>query len=361
MKNSYNQLNDFPKERVRSSIMAGIAQAENQNEKKKKSISRYRKMKRKILFAAGSVAVLFGILIGSSNYSPALASSLSQIPIIGSVFGDSNLIGLKQAQKKGLASNIRQTQTVNGISVTIDQILYDQNGITIGFGIESEKPLSEDYFGAGMDFMVNGKLPNGAGWGYEETVKSPTVRTAIQDIDVDEEIPDAFELGLVLNGEHDEKWYFSVPVKKITDIKQIPVQHTQQIDGIKLKVTDLKISETGIGISYESTEKETDFELSRGNYIEFLVVDQDGREITNHYGGIRGEKVKNSLVYKSTKKLDPIDASVKELTITPYLDLPKDGGGVEMDENGEERELEFKGNTLQPVEFESFKVKIPEK
>ncbi|MFE4243261.1 hypothetical protein [Peribacillus butanolivorans] len=43
-------------------------------------------------------------------------------------------------------------------------------------------------------------------------------------------------------------------------------------------------------------------------------------------------------------KFDPISEDIKELTITPYLALPTDGGGVELDENGEYRELDFKGD-----------------
>ena len=93
---------DFPKDDVRSAIQAGIAQAEAQVVKKKdgshnrKSKSR----KRRVLYGLGSVAAIFVILLVFSSYSPALANSLSRIPFIGSVFGDSDLIGLRQARDK---------------------------------------------------------------------------------------------------------------------------------------------------------------------------------------------------------------------------------------------------------------------
>lgn len=361
MEKSHNQLNDFPKEQVRSAIQKGIAQAEAQISNNMNSTHSYKikNRKRKILYAVSSGAAVFGILVGSSYYSPALASSLSKIPIIGSVFGDSELIGLQQAQKKGLTSKIGETQTINGISVTLDEILYDQNNITIGLKIESEKELGEWYFGAGMDFTINGKLPNGSSGRYGEDIQSPTVRTAIQDITVKEDMPSAFELGLILHGKNGETWYFSTPIKQITDIDKIPIQHSENVDGIHLTVTELSLSETGASISYESSEEGTDFELSRGGNIEFLMVAQNGNKITGHSGGVRGEVLKSSIVFKSNKKFDPIDSGVQELIITPYLALPTDGGGVEIDENGKSKELEFKGDSLQPVEFKSFKVKIP--
>ncbi|KKE77959.1 DUF4179 domain-containing protein [Bacilli bacterium] len=357
MKKSHEPFDDFPKEQVRSAIRSGIIRAEEQittpHTKKNNA-------KRKLVYAFCSVAAVIAILVGSSYFSPALASSLSQIPIIGSIFANSDLIGLQQAQKKGLTNEIGETQTVNGIAVTLDEILYDQNNITVGLYIESEKELDELYFGAGMDFTIDGNFPSGSTGSYGENILSPTTRTAIQEINVTEEMPENFELGLILHGENGEKWYFSTPVQKITDINKIAVNHSQSVDGVDLKVSELSISPTGLSLSYESSEDETDFELSRGGNIEFKVVDQDGNEITGHSGGASGELVKNKIVFKSNKHFDPIDSNVSELTITPYVVIPSGGGGVEVDENGNEKELEYKGDMIQPVEFESFKVRIPQ-
>lgn len=362
MEKSHEQLNDFPKEQVRSAIQQGIAQAKAQISNKMNGTPSYpiKSRKRKILlYAVGSIAAIFAILVGSSHYSPALAGSLSKIPIIGSVFGDSNLIGLQQAHKKGLTSIIGETQTINGISVTLDEILYDQNKITIGLKIESEKELGEGfYFGNSVDFTINGKYPSGGSGGYKEVIQSSTTRTAIQNIKVTDDMPNAFELGLTLHGKNGETWYFSNPIKQITAIRKIPISHSEKVDGIDLTVTELTLSETGVSISFQSSEEGTEFELSRASYIEFLMVDQDGNEITSHSGGVTGKKLKNRLVFKSDKQFDPIDSKVTELTITPYLELPTDGGGVEYNEDGKPMELEFKGGSLQPVEFQSFKVKI---
>ncbi len=90
------------------------------------------------------------------------------------------------------------------------------------------------------------------------------------------------------------------------------------------------------------------------------MTDENGKEITSHSGPVTGKRHKGIMVFNGQNKFDPVSEGVKELTITPYLALPTDGGGVEFDENGESKELEFKGDSLQPVEFESFKVKIPQ-
>jgi hypothetical protein len=362
MKKPHDTLDEFPKEEVRSAIQAGIVRAEEQMNNKINKTYRYKmnKGKRKFLYAMGSVLAVFGILIVSSHYSPALAGSLSQLPIIGSIFGNSDVIGLRQAHEKGLTSKVGETQTVNGISVTLHEILYDQNNISIGLIIESDKELEESYFGAGMDFTINGKLPAVYTGGYGEDILSETTRTAIQEINVTEDMAEEFELGLILYGKNGETWYFSTRVEKISSIHKIPVQHSQYVDGVNLEITEVSFSETGVNIVYESSEEETDFDRSRGGYIEFLVMDQDGNEMAGRMGGASGERVKDKIVFKSRKQFDPLDSNVTELTITPYLVIPSDGGGVEIDENGKEKEVKFKRDSIRPVEFDSFKVKIPQ-
>ncbi|PKG22910.1 DUF4179 domain-containing protein [Niallia nealsonii] len=362
MQKSPDHLNDFPKEEVRSAIRAGILQAEAQQNVYINNKHRNRKniRKRNIVYTLAGLAAAFGILVGSSYHSPALASSLSQIPIIGSVFGDSNVVGLKQAQKNGLTNKIGETQTINGISVTIEEILYDQNAITVGYKIEAEKELGENYFGSGANFTINKTYsPVGSG-GYGENIQLSTVRTAIQELTVTKDLPNAFELGIVLHGDKGETWYFSAPIKKITDIKKIPIQHSQKASGINLTVTEITLSKTGVGLSFESSEKGTDFEKNRASFIEFKLVDQNGKEVKSYSGGGMGQIIKNNIVFTSTKKFDPIDSDIKELTIIPYLALPENGGGIEWGENGESNELEFKRDSLQSVDFKSFKVKIPE-
>lgn len=358
MKNPYEDSHDFPEEQVRAAIHLGIANGEAEKKQGKKI--KLNSKKRTFVYALGSVAAAFVILIAFSHQSPALASSLSKIPIIGSVFGDSDLIGLQQAQEKGLTSQIGETKTINGISVTLDEVLYDQNNITVGLKMESEKELGEEYFWSGMDFTIDGKKPSGASGSYGEEVLSSTSRTAIETISVTDEMPNEFDLGLLLRGEKGENWYFSVPVKQANDIKQIPVQHKETVDGIQLNVTEFSYGASGASVSFKSSEDAVlvDDGRDRAGEIDFKMEDQDGNEIKSHSGGVKGERVKDKMIYTSNKQFDPIDSDVTEVTITPYLDLPTDGGGVEIDENGEETELEYKKDSVHSVEFKSFKVKI---
>lgn len=352
MKERHDQSEVFPQDDVRSAIQAGITKAQMEMGEIKPNPS---KGKQKIMYAIFSVAAVLGIIIFSSFQSPAIAYSLSKIPIIGSVFGNSDIIGLQIAQENGLALEIGETKTINGISVTLNEVLYDQNNISIGLIIESEKDLEEFYFGAGMDLLIDGKYPKMTTGSYGEEIISETTRTAIQMIGVTEDMPEQFELGLILNGKNGETWYFSTPIEKIKDIKTIPVAHTQTVDGIQLIVTDMSISKTGISLNYVGEETGVEFGESRGQYMEFHIVDQDGNEISGITGGSSSEMKDGKIVHRSLKYFDPIDSDVTALTITPYLSIPSSGGGV--NEYGDHFNIDYSG--IKPVQFESFTVEIP--
>lgn len=358
MKNQYEKDDHFPEKQVRTAIQLGVAKAVV--EKEQGNQAKKRNKIRTSIYVLCSIAAAFIILLGISYQSPVVASNLSKIPIIGSVFGDSDLIGLQQAQEKGLTNQIGETKTINGVSVTLEEVLYDKNNITIGLKMESEEALDDAYFSSGIDFTIDGRVPSSGSGSYGEEILSPTSRTAIETISVTDEMPSEFDLGLLVQGENGEKWYFSTPVNQANDIETIPVQHEETIEGIELNVTEFAYGASGASISFNSVEdaKLVDEGRDRASWIEFKMEDQDGNEIKSHSGGVTGERVKEDMIYTSNKKFDPLDSDVTEVTITPYLALPTDGGGVEFDEDGNEEEIEFKQDARQPVEFNSFKVKI---
>src|SRR5690625_3734543 len=154
MKNYYNSDEQLPEADDRLAIRKGIEQAKKQTPHIQNKPNTVMK---KLMYSLAVVAATFFLLLGSSHLSPSLASSLAKIPIIGSVFSNSTIPSLQVAEQEGLTGEVGETQTVDGISVTFSEFLYDQNNISIGLLIESDKELEEHYFGAGMDGTINGK------------------------------------------------------------------------------------------------------------------------------------------------------------------------------------------------------------
>ncbi|MFJ7733676.1 DUF4179 domain-containing protein [Lysinibacillus sp. NPDC097231] len=363
MKKSFNEngtLPAYPRDEVRAAIANGIQQAEEQSHpsKQKPRIS----IRKPLLYVA-SAAAAFSIMIGSAAYvSPTFASTLSKLPIIGSVFNDSGSLGLKQASEQGLTRTVGETQTINGISVTVDEVLYDESRITVGMSIESEKELSQLYFRAGMNFTINGKNPIVSAGGYSEKILSPTARTGISTFDVKQidNMPDSFELGLTLEGEKGEKWEFTTPIKKITDITYLPVNHQQTVDGIQLDVSKISFSPAGIALDYKATEKGTiDNPRVGAAFMEFRMTDGYGKEIASYSGAGKGEFEDGVWNFSSTKNFDPISKDVQKLIVTPYLMLPSGGGGVQIDHAGVETKIPFDKSSLKEVKFQPFTVEVP--
>ncbi|MGE7110117.1 DUF4179 domain-containing protein [Lysinibacillus sp. NPDC047702] len=366
MKKSFNEngnLPAFPRDEVRAAITKGIQQAEEQTNMRQTPLQINRKSKRKPLLYVASAAAAFSIMVGSAAYvSPTFANTLSKLPIVGSVFSDSGVLGLKQASELGLTSTIGEKHTINGISVTVDEVLYDESRITVGMTIESEQELNELYFGAGMDFTINGEQPIIGGGSYSEKIISPTTRTAISTFDVKQidNMPDSFEMGLTLEGEKGEKWKFTTPIKKITDIVYVPVNHQEIVDNIQLEVSKMSISPTGIALDYQAIEKGTiDNPQVSSAFMEFHITDENGKEVTSYSGAGKGQFEDDKWKFSSTKNFDPISIDVQKLIVTPYLSLPTGGGGVQMNEDGTETEIPFDGSSLKEVKFQSFTIEVP--
>lgn len=340
----------FPKMEVRQAIHNGIVRATK--EKERDAISR---CKRRTFTTFAIVATLFIVSFGTSYVSPSMAESLAKIPVIGSIFDRADMPGLQVANKERLSSIVGETKTINGISVTLQELIYDQNNVSVGLLIESDKELDDHYFGSGPDITIDGKTPEFISGSYGEEVVSATTRTAIQQITVTKDMPASFELDLTLLGKNGEEWQFTTPIEQIDGIQRILLDHTEEVDGVHLTVHDIAISKTGVSLTFESDEKAKDFSEARGRFIEFHIEDDHGNEIGGIKGGVQGEVKNGTYTFYSTKQFEPLENNVAELTITPYVDTSFTSGGVEIDESGK-REIVEEGSNVKPVKFEPFTV-----
>ncbi|SOC44094.1 DUF4179 domain-containing protein [Ureibacillus acetophenoni] len=104
------------------------------------------KPKRNSWIGKGLVAaavLTFGV-IGSGFVSPTMAQVLKEIPIIGSIFGGSPDTSLQMIHEQGLASQLNETVTNNGISLTITEAFLGGGRIAIAYTIETDKVVLQD-------------------------------------------------------------------------------------------------------------------------------------------------------------------------------------------------------------------------
>ncbi|WNF05918.1 DUF4179 domain-containing protein [Brevibacillus borstelensis] len=104
---------------------------------------RQRRVARKWMFAATAACFFFVILIAAGFSSPTMAEKLKSIPLIRSVFSLFKDETLHIAGEKGLVTPASQSVTVNGITVTVNEVFYDGSRIDIGYAIQVPEATSE--------------------------------------------------------------------------------------------------------------------------------------------------------------------------------------------------------------------------
>lgn len=329
-------------------VIAKTGQAEQgSTQKRKQSIGK------KVILSVGALVATFALIIGLATVSPVMASIVSHIPVLGSVFSESDDRGLRQVSELGLTQVVGESKTIEGNTVTIDEVFYDGTRLTVGYSLTSEKPLGEFYLEE-MNVTIDGKNFSWIGNGGD-TEMTPTYRTGIYHIEPsDIDVPDQFKLGLSFEGKSGEKWMFSVPVKTQSDAKIVTINQTQQAGSVGLNISNLEISPVGLRITYSTVVEEN--ELPTGAYIKFKAVDSSGNELgVSSEGGGHGEIVNGKVYAKGNSLFEPINEHVTELTITPYLDLPLVEKGVSSDDTPVDSEPYTEGD----VTFESFTVTLP--
>ncbi|WP_232696715.1 DUF4179 domain-containing protein [Brevibacillus daliensis] len=343
--------NKVKQEMERIKIPADIHERAKLGVKKVKSEQRRRFKKPLVAFSAAAIAV--GVLVGSASVSPTMANFASTI--INSIFSESGNKGLEQVSKLGLTDMVGETKVAGGTALTVTELFYEGSKITIGYSFETKKQLSDDHH-LGVEIKINNESVSYSG-GQKEQQIDPNHRTGLIDFELrGNDVKDKFDLGLAFTGENGEKWEFTLPVQAHTNIKTVAIDTKQTVNGNNVTISDLKISPAGLVIAFQSDSAIDSNHLM--SYLDFKVVDEKGNEIGSHSGGTMGEIKDGRYYYSGNRYFDPIGDDVKELTITPYLVLPTGGGGVEIDQDGKEKVIEFKP-IKDDITFKTFKVKLP--
>lgn len=320
-------------------------------------LKRRRSFRKKAVYCASAAVVGFGLLVSSAAFSPAMANIVSKIPIIGTVFSESGEPGLEHVNEQGLTNVVGATKSVGGTSITLEEVFFDETRLTIGFSMTSDNPIEEFYLSTGPNITINGKGFSNAST-YRETEISPNYRTGIINIDSIDNLPEEFTLGVTFISKDGKQWDFSTPVNVKTNVQSVAINHSQEVEGIELAVTDLKVSPAGLQFTFSASSDEEKNYLSNG-YLDFRVVDDKGKELMSYSGGSKIQTIDGKEQLTGTRLFDPITADVKTITVIPYFKFHLGGSSVEMDAAGNEIKTElppFKGPDFL---FEDFVVTLP--
>ena len=349
LKNKIDNIH-VPTEKLDEIILKTV---QNHAPKRKRSLSK------KIIYSASAIVATFGLLLGSTTVSPTMASIVSKIPIIGSIFSEFGDPGLVQMSEQGLTQIIGESKKVGDKSLTIEEVFYDGTRFTLSYSLESEKTVSEAYINS-MDFTVNGERI-AYGVMHQITDSIPTHHTGIVMIDTLEDLPKEFPLHVVFKGVGGEKWEFLLPIHTNTNVETIVTNYEQKVAGIHLFVTDIINGPAGLKVKYKKEFKEDALQKKLSEYLGFRIEDDLGNELTFNTGSSAGFSEDGEVNLEGNEIFDPISSDAKVLTIYPYFNLPKDGVITEVDSEGNETVIDLTIFESEELKFESFTVPLNKK
>ncbi|MEC0256591.1 DUF4179 domain-containing protein [Paenibacillus lautus] len=180
--------------------------------------NRSQRIVRRLSLTAVGTFTACAVILGSGLVSPVMASVLQEIPFVGSVFQYVRDIGLKTASEKGMTAQVQQSVTDNGITLQIQEVMYDGDRLSIGYIQQTEDGFSVLSGPTnGIKFKIDGKpYADSLGASGPQAIDSKTGIGQISLQPFKQKLPDEFELTIEVAAVGGVKghWDFSIPVKK---------------------------------------------------------------------------------------------------------------------------------------------------
>ncbi|CAH1191408.1 DUF4179 domain-containing protein [Paenibacillus sp. JJ-223] len=262
-----------------------------------------RKTRRIALVAASAAAIALVGGIGGAMVSPAMADSLKNIPLIGSIFKLADDLGLRTADETGLAAHPDASVTHEGVTLRIPQLVYDGTRLSLAVTREGEGLvggiMDSESTGNGMPAI----FPKGAIHSFDVLIDGQPVHrtTGKREIGLSGKptsdpnsalyeltaysltgepgpiLPDSFVLTAKIGLEGiEEPFVFELPVRKNTDQLAAAFNEAREWKGniVTLERIEFTPITTKVGFNITSNDKEA--RLLR-QHLNFELWDDRGR------------------------------------------------------------------------------------
>ena len=284
------------------------------------------------LMPVAIILFIFSVLL----QTPMKKHVLAAIPILNSLFLEFGDEGQKEAAQKNIAKPVNHVVEDNGVKITFNEILYDGARISVAYSIEATdgkfkgKNLNILFF----DMKVNGQEINtDHGFsGNQSDEKIGNGYLKIQNIDIDQALPDEFTLNLTINEliPDDLKsnetikgnWAFSLPVKKAGETYVYTPAVSEKSEFGVFSVKKIVFAPSGTQIDFEY--KRPMEQVQNHAEIFFRVLDPNNKEIEavsegqhTSYRYKNGNQTANTSII-----LRPLKEIPEFITIEPYENVP---------------------------------------
>ncbi|MBM7702805.1 DUF4179 domain-containing protein [Metabacillus iocasae] len=319
-KQEFNQSMDemvFPEQKLKERESIAMLQAK----KKKRSVKRW-------VSSTVAAGLLLTSMLGAGFLSPALAQTLTKVPVIGSIYLELYDIAGKEIEQKQLANSIEEEDTKNGITMKVKEAVYDGNRLVVTVEYTGSDGLligEKGEIHQGLRYItINGNEPELAiGGASSDSVDEHTV---IESHQYTMEQLDQFgdKIDIAVRGENifgqKGTWEVAFPLEKRSD-QRVVVQPNERVETkdkqYAMTVKQIAFMTLGtridLGIDYPTEQDKND----TWPMFRYEVIDDKGnvyRDLKLQVGAT-GENGREIMLL-----LPPFKDVPKSFTIQPYDD-----------------------------------------
>lgn len=289
-----------------------------------------------------SILLLCGVFISMAFISPTLAASIRQIPVLNSIFELAGDLGLRTAEEQGLTSVPNHSDTHDGLTLNVPEVLFD--GVRVSIGLE--RHTTEDRFlkrGLG-DLMSDIKLSiNGEdllAYGLQGGGSAPGIFSLkgkdegsriIQFADIrsrgGRSLPNKFDLLLSITVDGvSQPFQITIPVEKKTVNNLITEPIIRQHDGMTFILDKVELTPITSLITTRVEVPTGQKVREKLPHLGFEMVNDTGNLIKAVNGSI-GFSATDGNILTTDTMLEPMQQPTESITIRTYKNLGIDAEG----------------------------------
>ncbi|WP_416144605.1 DUF4179 domain-containing protein [Planococcus koreensis] len=284
------------------------------------------KKRRKWLVSAAASVLFIGISAGTLAASPALANYMAELPVIGnvfSIFAEDDEKGLLQYER--FSENIGLSQTSNGITISIDQAVYDGTNVTFTYTVQAEKKLTDSAHLTGFPQLLEAEgASSSMDWEVKEGIligmnSLPHLNEEAAQVNVIWEPAALYTDDRKIEGD----WKFEFAVDQL---KKDPIELDEKVteSGVTVHFTEVTFTDIAVNIAYQQLVDPALLEEWEAVEAEVIAQDNLGNVYKVPYNGgtaYKGAITKEDLFWTATMR--GLDPQATSLTFYPFAHISR--------------------------------------
>ncbi|MDN7227418.1 DUF4179 domain-containing protein [Planococcus sp. N064] len=284
------------------------------------------KKRRKWLLPAAAASILFiGISAATLTASPALANYIAELPFIGNVFSifAEEEEGLLQYER--FSEKVGLSQTSNGVTISIDQAVYDGTNVTFTYTVSAEKELDESARLTGFPQLLEAEGVNAS---MDWEIKEETLVGMNSMPHLNEEAAQVNVLWEPIslytdNGEIEGDWKFEFAVDQL---KKDPIVLDEKVtdSGVTVHFTEVTFTDIAVNIAYQQLVDSALLTEWEAVEAELIAQDNLGNVYKVPYNGgtaYAGAITREDLFWTATMR--GLDPQATSLTFYPFAHISR--------------------------------------